>query len=799
MARKTRNAFTVPTPEPLPVERDGEYWWMVHGGRRLRFSNLDKVFWPDEGYTKGDLVAYYYNVADVILPYLAGRPLTMKRMPDGITGPFFYEKATPSHTPDWMPRCPVYSEEEPGKVNHMLMAQDVASLLFVVNLGCVQFDPLHMSCGSDEPDYLFFDLDPFEPATFDDVLAVALHVRAALGAFGITAYPKTSGATGMQIYVGVAPGHTFEQTREFVGAISRAIHRTDPERTTMEWEVSRRAGKVFLDHNMNRRAANIASAWSVRPEPGATVSAPLRWEEVEAGVHPSDFTIGNIHERIASMDDPCRAMLSQGVDLRPALEALGIAIAQRPRRKLEEYERKRKFDVTPEPGPSEAAGTGNSFVIQKHNATRLHYDLRLERDGVMVSWAVPRGLPTEHGDRRLAVHTEDHPIEYSSFQGRIPEGEYGGGEVKIFDRGTYDVVEWTDDKVSFRLRGERLQGEYHLVKTAQGWLVLLAKGSGEPLGARPPEMVPMLAEGGHGPFEGKGWRFEPKLDGVRTLAYVDTGGTRLVSRTGRDQTAQYPELSNLAMYVNALTAVVDGEIVAVDEAGRPSFNRLQQRMNLGGAREIDRARRTIPATLYAFDLLWMDGEDLTRTPLQDRRERLESIVTQDGPMKLTVYTDGDGLRFYEAAKQLGIEGVIGKKLGSVYQPGRRSKDWRKVKIMNRQDCVILGWTRGSGSRSASFGALLVGAYRGGELVCIGQVGTGFDQKTLDDLLARLAQIEADAPALPELKQEKGARFVRPELVCEVEYLEITPGGKLRAPSYKGLRPDKAPEDCVLGE
>lgn len=823
--RASEAPFTIGFPRPLPAERHGDAWWMEADGHELRLSNLDKVFWPGEGITKGDLIAYYFNVAGLILPHLRERPLTMKRMPDGIAGPHFYEKSAPSHTPEWIPRCPVPSEDSKDGLIDYLMVEDVAGLLFVANLGCVEFHPLHSRCSSpDSPDYLFFDLDPFEPITFDDVLAVAMHVKAALDALGLTGYPKTSGATGVQIFVPLEPGYTYEQVRAFVGAVGRMIEKADRERVTMAWQISRRSGKVFIDHNMNRSGANIAAAYSLRPEPGAPVSTPLTWDDVERGVTPRDFTIASVWERFAKLGDLFEGVRTKPQSLDAALESMGLPSTRSPARRsgadviaasrdpnLAEYLRKRDFGPkgTPEPAPGDAApaaagaraAAGNSFVIHKHLATRLHYDLRLERGGALPSWAIPRGLPIALGDKRLAVRTEDHPLEYGAFEGTIPEGHYGAGEVRIFDDGTYEVLEWTDTKVSFRLRGRRCPGlEYHLVKTRTDWLVFLASHQDAPLVAPPPSLQPMLAEGGHEPFDDPKWRFEPKLDGIRCLANLSTDLTRLVTRTGRDVTPQYPDLHMIHEQVNQVNAVIDGEIVAFDETGRNSFEALQQRMNLANEREIKRAAKQVPVALVAFDLLWLDGRDLTGLKLEERRGLLEAIVEEDPRLQLVTYVDGEGTRLTEAALRLGLEGVVAKRKGSRYQPGRRSAGWRKIKLTNTQDCVILGWTPGQGGRAGTFGALLVGAYDRGRLRWVGQVGTGFTDRMLGRLMDLLSPLVSAAPASedPELAAAKGATFVEPRLVCVVEYLEITKSTKkMRAPSFKGLRDDKAPEDCVL--
>jgi bifunctional non-homologous end joining protein LigD len=816
--------FTVDLPKPLEVEKRVDAWWLEADGRELRLSNLDKVFWPDEGYTKGDLIAYYFNVADLIIPYLRERPLTMKRMPDGMAGGFFYEKTAPSHTPDWIERCHVESEDAKTGVIGYLMVNDLSTLLYVANLGCIEMHPLHSRCGSvEQPDYLFFDLDPME-ASFEDVLAVAMHVKAALDALGLMSYPKTSGATGVQIYVPVVAGYSYDQVREFVGTVGRMIEKADRDRVTMAWKIDRRTGKVFIDHNMNRSGANIAAVYSLRPEARATVSTPLTWDELEAGVTPQDFRIDNVWERLAKVGDLFEGVRTVPQDLTDALEALGLpsekAFAAPPKKRrrsskeviaaskdpnLGEYLRKRTFgpEGTTEPAPGErkGAGEGNSFVIHKHRATRLHYDVRLERDGALPSWAVPRGLPVQPKDKRLAVRTEDHPLEYGKFEGTIPKGHYGAGEVRIFDDGWYEDVEWTDKKVSFRLHGRRYPGiEYHFVKTRTDWLALLASNQEAPLIDVPPTMQPMLAEGGWKAFDDPKWWFEPKFDGIRSTTYMATDHTRLVTRRGRDVTTQYPELKDLHELVDQVNAVVDAEIVAFDEDGKNSFEALQQRMNLMNERDIKRAAQKIPVAMVAFDLLWLDGRSTVDLGLEQRRELLDAVVETDDRLQVVTHVEGEGKRFVEVAKGLGLEGVVAKRTGSRYQTGRRSPDWRKIKLTNTQDCVILGWTPGQGGRAGTFGALLVGAYDDGKLLWIGQVGTGFTHQTLERLMAALQPLVRKTPAGddPELAAVKGATFVEPQLVCEVEYLEITRSThKMRAPSFKGLRDDKAPEDCVL--
>jgi len=815
-------------PAPLPARRAGDAWRMEADGRELRLSNLDKPYWPEEGITKGDLLAYYYNVAPLLLPHLRDRPLTMLRMPNGITGDSFYEKRVPSHAPDWLPTARVPGEDR--KPLDMVMAQDMASLLYVINLGCIELHPLHSRASTlDYPEFALFDLDPFEPYTFADVRTVATLVKVVLDGLGLRGYAKTSGATGMQVHVPLEPVHPYADVRAFVEQVGRLLVRAYPEKVTMAWPVADRSGKVFVDHQMNRRGANIASVYSVRPRPGAPVSTPLDWDEVDSDIEPGDFRMDNVWERFAQ-GDRFAPMLTDRQRLDAAMDALGIRQrgerppADAPERgdgpapDLETYRSKRDFTRTPEPAPAakpgraaplpekpHAAGIpepavlepGPVFCIQQHHARRLHHDVRFERDGVLVSFAVPKRLPEETGARHLAVRTEDHPMEYLTFSGRIPEGEYGAGEVRLFDLGTYEPLEVEDGKWTVRLHGSRYRGtEYHFVRTKQDWLCFLSRRTPLPAPARPPTFEPMMALPAGEPFDDDGWLFEVKWDGHRCLAALEADRTRLTSRTARDVTGQFPELDGLHRQLAARNAVVDGEIVAFDEEGRPSFQRMQDRFHRS-PEELARHRGRVPIQFLAFDLLWLDGEPLLDLPLAERRARLAEVLVERADVRLSQAVTARGEAFFAQIKGLGLEGVMAKRLASPYRPGTRSPDWRKIKAVRRQDCVIVGWTRGKGGRAPTLGSLVLAVYEDGRLRYAGNVGTGFTHAFLERLLPELEARETGTPPVevPPDPRLRGTRWLRPELVCEIEYVGWTDDGRLRAASFKGIRTDKLPEDA----
>jgi bifunctional non-homologous end joining protein LigD len=311
-------------PTELPAAGTSKKRFVSTDGVEVSVTNLEKVFWPDEGITKGDLLAYYFNIGETILPYLHDRPLALKRMPDGVTGKYFFQRNAPDYTPDWVNLCAI--EPEDGKVDETVIITKLADLLFVANLGCIEMHPLHSRCERyDVPDYMVLDLDPMEPAGFAEALVIAKQVKVVLDFLELEGYPKTSGATGVQVYVPVAEGHSYDQTRTLAERIGFAIINTASELATMEWEVAERKGKVFIDHKMNRRAASLASVYSARPEPGGTVSTPLTWDEVDAGkVRPERFTMETIFERLEKVSDLFEELVSRPQELDAALETFGV-------------------------------------------------------------------------------------------------------------------------------------------------------------------------------------------------------------------------------------------------------------------------------------------------------------------------------------------------------------------------------------------------------------------------------------------------------------------------------------------
>jgi bifunctional non-homologous end joining protein LigD len=472
--------------------------------------------------------------------------------------------------------------------------------------------------------------------------------------------------------------------------------------------------------------------------------------------------------------------------------------------KLSTYRQKRSAVRTPEPVPEAGpppGSAGDTFVIQEHHARALHWDFRLERDGVLVSWAIPKGLPTDPRRNHLAVHTEDHPLEYASFAGDIPRGEYGGGAVTIWDRGTYECEKWSDREVKVVLHGERARGRYVLFHTdGKNWMIHLMQPS--TVDTFPDLVRPMLATLGSLPpsTEDDRYGYESKWDGVRAVVYVYGGRVRVVSRNDIDVTRTYPELSGLADSFSGVPVVLDGEIVAFDPSrGGVSFAALQPRMHVQNPAQIKRLVEQVPVTYCVFDLLYLDGHRTVDLSYRERRELLDGLGLRGPHWDTPPYSIGAGAEALATSQRLGLEGIVAKRLDAPYEPGRRSRAWIKVKNFAMQEVVIGGWTPGQGRRAGTVGSLLMGIPSDDGLEFVGGVGTGFTQQMLDDLHRRLRPLERKtSPFARELpaKDRKDAHWVSPRLVGEVTYGEWTRDGRLRHPAWRGLRADKSPSDVT---
>jgi bifunctional non-homologous end joining protein LigD len=481
-----------------------------------------------------------------------------------------------------------------------------------------------------------------------------------------------------------------------------------------------------------------------------------------------------------------------------AFDGQNVHVADR----LGDYRGKRDFGATPEPAGDAVSAAGDlpRFVVQEHHARRLHWDLRLEHEGTLASWAVPRGIPAHPAEDRLAVHTEDHPLDYLTFEGEIPAGSYGAGTMTVWDSGTYEPEKFRDDEVIAVFHGERVQGRYALFRTrGDDWMIHRMdppEPGVEPM-PEPDAIEPMKAKLGGLPADDDAWAYEVKWDGVRAIAQIDRGHIELTGRNGTDFSRRYPELRPLGGALGAARTILDGEIVAFDGSGRPSFELLQSRMHLSTEAAAKRRSRDIPVTYVAFDLLWLDGRSTMSLPYADRR-RLLADLRVDGPhWKTPAHHEGAGAALLAATAEQGLEGVVAKRLDCPYEPGRRSGNWLKIKNVLRQEVVVGGWAPGEGNREGRLGALTVGVHdESGALRYVGKVGTGFDEESLRTVGEKLAELRRDGSPFEGRQPPRGTIFVEPQLVAEIEFREWTRTGTLRAPSFKGLRVDVEPASVV---
>src|SRR5690625_4585506 len=721
------------------------------GGRHVRFTHPDKVLYAATGTTKADVLEYYRAVAPLLITYAGRRPVTRKRWPDGTDDQSFFEKNLPSHAPDWVPRVAI---EHSSRTVRYPVVDSPATLAWFAQQAALELHVPQWTLENDDPGRtrrIVIDLDPGEGVDLDTTAKVALRVRDLLAEAGLDSYPVTSGSKGIHLYARLNKAVTSKGASAVAREIAKTLAKQTPDLVTATMKRSIRAGKVFVDWSQNSGAKTTVAPYSLRGRAEPWVAAPRSWEELGGGglehLHWDEVlrrldADGDLLDGLEGSAQPGRTKpggRTKGSSSSSAPDAVVTSLA--------EYRRKRDRRKTPEPFDGEidtdrSAGEGPIFVIQEHHARRLHYDLRLEHHGVLASWAVPKNLPTEPGDRRLAVHTEDHPLGYETFEGTIPKGEYGAGHMTIWDRGWYECEKWRDDEVIVRLHGEQVSGRYVLVRTnaeKNQWIVQYMKDqSPEPAADRPDApplpMIPTAATITALPEDT--WAFEGKWDGYRVTVATDGPGgqTRLASRNGNSMDWLADGFPGLAEALER-PAVLDGELVIPGPDGVPDFAALAKQAAAEG-----RDSTLPPVELFVFDVLEVVGVDLRTQPWQRRREVLDLLapaLAEVERVHVPAVLDGPGERALAEAEEFGWEGVVAKRRDSRYESGRRSQAWLKEKLLTTTEAVVGGWRPGKGGRSGSLGSLLLGLPAETGLTYIGRVGTGFTARQARALLDEL--------------------------------------------------------------
>ncbi len=742
------------------------------GKHSLPITNLEKVLYPQSELTKAEVISYYFQVAPYFLMHSKGRPLSVIRFPDGIEGERFFQKEIPKWAPEWIHTVRIGKE---NKKNYVV-PDDAATLVWLANLASLEIHQMHFRESNMEmPDYIAYDIDPAPGESFDEIKQLALNLGDLLRDYGYHPFLKTSGSRGLHIFTPIRPNYTTDECFAAAKSIATAFI-TKYKSATLNLRKESRKGKTLLDIYRNRNGQTIVSPYSLRAIEHAPVSMPLRWDQLVKLNSSQDYNIKSALKFLEKNGDPWEGMFSFAVHLHTDKNAVTTAVhlPSNPKHKspeqLKEYAQKRDFNESPEPLPEMKTGNGWGFVIHRHNASRLHYDLRLEKDGVLKSWALPKGLPERPGIKRLAVETEDHPLEYLNFQGDIPKDAYGGGRMWIFARGTYEISKNKKNGFYFRLHSVEHNGEYrmHLMKENQ-WLLERVDNPVNDWVIKPPS--PMLAEQRKKVPAGDEYIFELKWDGIRALFCWDESGMKIYSRSGRDITENFSELDFHSFHGN--NGVFDAEIVCFDKEGKPDFRKVISRMHS--------KRRQKNAYAYLFDLIYIDGRPIHREPLWKRRAWLKETLQKSDEHFRFSEDEEDGKTFFEVVKEKQLEGIMAKKRDSVYHPGQRSSDWLKIKVRDSSEVFIVGYSKG-GDRQ-TFGALHIAQWVDGVYIYRGKVGTGFSEKDMKNIRLKLHEVKHPDQTLMQHipKSNSDDVWVKPEVLAEVQYASVTAKGMFREP------------------
>ncbi len=826
----------------------------------IAVSNPQKILYRAGKFTKADVVDYYLGVARFLLPHFKDRPVTLKRYPDGVHGDAFYEKDAPGFTPEWVRTFPVPRREGGQDINYILI-NDVPTLTWAANMAALELHPfLHRVPKIDTPTHVVFDLDPGEGTNILDCARVAFLLRNVLTKLRLKSFAKVSGSKGIQVYVPLNTPTTYAATQPFARAIAELLAREHAGLVVSDMAKNLRVGKVFVDWSQNADHKTTVGVYSLRAKrPRPYISMPVKWEELTKALRNEDVDLLEFNpkaalKRLKHVGDLFAPVLKLKQKLPPEFVRLTHERSTRRPKSLEPYDAKRNFSRTSEPAPEaprrSRQGSRRRFVVQKHAASHLHYDLRLEMHDVLKSWAVPKGVPLKENETHTAFQTEDHPIEYLQFEGVIPRGEYGGGTVMVWDIGTYEIVEgnYWKGMMSIFLNGRKLKGGWSLQRLESAdektkWLLRKTNGNAKAISAKRHDISALSGRGmekiagdksvvwksnrngshsisskksivrkhrGHAPRfvkpmkatavtqlpEGEEWVYEVKWDGYRVLALKHGDDVRLLSLKERNLTTDFAGVAQAVRGIQAETALIDGEVVAVDSKGCPSFQALQNRATSGCRWQI---------LYYAFDLLNLDGHDWTKKPLYQRKTKLREILTSSD-VRFNSDLIGEPKTITNTIQEAGLEGIVAKQRDSAYRAGTRVTSWLKFKIDKAQEFIIGGYKPDAGS----FQSILAGYHDAKKLLFAGKVRQGFNPASRRRLLEAMRPLVTNKCPFDNLPSSRKSHFgegitldemkelvwLQPKLVAQVAFTEWTNYGLLRHATFHGLRQDKEPHEVI---
>jgi bifunctional non-homologous end joining protein LigD len=824
------------------------------GDHELKLSNLDKVLYPETGFTKGQVIDYYAKIAPVLLPHLKDRPLTLKRYPNGVDGEFFYEKRAPKYRPSWLKTAHVPSENDPTGYIDYCLANDLPSLIWAANLADLELHPfLARKQNVEQPTQVMFDLDPGAPADATDCAEVALWIRELLADLGLKCWIKSSGSKGLQLHIPLNTPTSYEITKPFAKALAQAMQVVHPDRVVSDQKKTLREGKILIDWSQNDASKTTICVYSLRAKSKPFVAAPLHWEEVEACFRKDDPTLvffgpeevlkrvekeGDLFAEVLTLKqklpkhvlealEPAAQKTGQatvemkskpGEKQRPAKSEGKRAAAKNAKGSLARYHAKRDFKQTREPaGAVEKTPTSKAalFVVQKHDASRLHYDFRLAMGGVLKSWAVPKGIPLHHGEKHLAVEVEDHPMDYARFEGIIPKGNYGGGTVMVWDIGEYQMLggtpleAWKQGLLHMRFSGKKMKGEWSLIRTRtvgdkNQWLLLKSGKEDAKITAKMDDesalsgrSLAAIARARDAEWQSnRKTQSEPIPEDAHAVTKT-TATAPLTRRAGKSLMRRFVEPMKCLpvkeipqgkswLYelkfdgYRALAICREGEALLLSR-NRKSFNErfpeivaaveklpVKEAILDGEIVALDGKGRPAfqllqnyesgPLAYYLFDLLAIDGEDWTQRPLHERKARLQKLLKGvKSPLFFSQDLSGTTQAIWKQIEKQHLEGIIAKKRDSVYEAGHRSGAWAKIKAINVQEFVIGGYTEPQGGRS-HFGALLIGVYEDKKLNFCGRVGTGFNHEMLASLFAQMNKLKTKSCPFANLPVARNSRW-----------------------------------------